>query len=959
MQKTFSFIVVGAGISGIRTALNFAELGYKVCLLDRSASSGGILNQLDHQFPDNHCGMCRMLPMIDRDSGLQLCLRKGVFHKNIEFMPQTQVVDVQGLVGQLKITVTKQAAGIDPLRCTGCGNCESVCPETTPDQFNAHLSMRKAVYLPIPHQIPNFRVIDWETCTRCAECLKVCPVKAINLENKPHTFKVEAAALILSQGAELYDPIVSDLYGYGQLSSVVTATAFERMLSSSGPYKKYKNIKKIAWIQCVGSRNLMLGADYCSNVCCMFSVKEALLAYDRIPDGEFTIFYMDLRAYGRDFQKFVDQAESKGIRLIRCRIHSIEPFENTDALRISYFKSGAIIDEVFDLAVLAVGRRPGQALPVYADHDGVIKVNQVPEIKDIAQAVISADNAAAQALEMIKTPLDYSDDADYESNAHLCEDEPQIEVVVCNCGHCGSLTVDIIKTEFAQQTGINFIGVDNACTPKGWADLLQRLKESSANRLLLILCNPHVYLPLLSQLQKETQIATALTELIDLPALERHGRAVDDIKMALNRLRYKNSQSEFKTDMLRPVFPTGLVIGGGPAGISAALHLAQQGFDVDLVEKSETIGGNISWITPEKIRLNFSELINAAKAHTLIRIHYQSEVMQTYGHTGRFITKIKNQNKTIELTHGAVIIATGGRRIEIEASGLKPHKKIVSLFDLACQTETSNFTAQDLKQIVMIQCVGSREEPHNYCSRICCPKALNTAIKIKELNPETCITIFYRDIMTYGESEKLYTKARQKGILFIPYTKTRKPVVKSNSAQVLVEGFDPIMGQEIILQPDLVVLALGLETRKDLPPVFNLKTTCNGFLKEADSKWRPLDSGREGVFIAGLIRGPLRADEAVMEGRAAAQRSLQILTRKQIKIPSMVAFVRPSLCSQCELCIQNCPYEARYADLETNSIMVDTAACQSCGSCAAVCPNSATIITGCEENSIMEALELN
>jgi heterodisulfide reductase subunit A len=980
MIKNTKILVVGAGISGIRSALDLAETGHRVCLIDKAPAMGGILSQLDHQFPDNHCGMCRMLPMIDRDNGQQFCLRKGLFHENIEILLSTEIISIEGNAGNLTVTISRRPQGVDPDRCTGCRDCESECNIEISDEFSAGFRKRKAIYLPTPHQIPNQRVIDWDTCSLCGACRDACPTGSINLDNQPETLVLEnIPAVIISTGVELYDPGHVDLYGFGHLPNVVTATAFERILSSSGPYQGRlfrpsdgKALKKIAWIQCVGSRNIMIGADYCSTACCMFAVKEALLASRKIgKDARTAIFYMDMRTFGRDFQRYKDRAEKDaGIRFVRCRVHSIEPAENDKDILISYIdSSGNPIDETFDMAVLSTGKNPEFQLPEFASREGVFTVNSARGFMDIQGAVISASVASEKAGRSVSKKesalLQQRPEKLYFDA--VCEEKPQIQIVLCTCGDFLKpvLDWDRIKAELKNMPGrIEIARIKMICDQNGWDEMIAMLRNGTANRLLLAACNPLVYLPRLKELSQETGIMPSLMEVINLRSMVdqatdlafRTRAVLCELEMSIRRLFSHNPVEP----ALYPVSKSALIVGAGPVGLTAAISLAVRDFKVSLVEKTSRLGGNWSNIQSAESRETIRTLVTEVENHPLITIHSEAEVIQSFGNPGRFVTRIRSNNKDEKsLLHGVTILATGGRAAETTAYSYGKNNKITTLFELEERLQQPDFAVGSNATIVFIQCVDSREEPRNYCSRICCLKSLKAAITLREVYPQSQVYIFYRDIMTYGNSEQVYTQARRKGVMFIPYDLENKPRVRIESGRIMVEGSDPVLDEPVFFEADLVALATGIvpNPAADLVSIFNLKTTCDGFIREADSKWRPVDTGREGIFICGVGRSPSRANEAMDEGKAAAQRALRILSKDTMIASRHTARVRHVFCSLCETCMHVCPHGARYMDFELQRVQVDHAACQGCGVCAAGCPNSATIIESFEENGIMGAIE--
>ncbi len=950
-------IVAGAGISGIRAAFDLAETGHKVLLIDKAPGYGGILPQLDNQFPDDHCGMCKMLPMVVRDPGRQFCLKKGLIHENIELMQCCEIKDVTGTPGNLNVLLNKKAIGINSDLCINCGKCEEVCMVTTTDSFNGHLSKRKAVFFPVPFQIPNNRTIDEKVCTKCGDCLKVCPEDAIDLsfENREVHLK-NIPAVIMATGNKLYAPSDTDLYGFGVLKNVVTSIGFERLMSQSGPTEGKplrpsdgKRIEKIAWIQCVGSRNIMTGSDYCSSACCMFSLKEAVFAKTKLSDPcETTIFYMDMRTHGRDFQRYRDKAvKEHGVKLVRCRVHSVEKDFDTGDVRISYMdESGDQIEKTFDLIVLATGRDSKQEFSEFTSNKAVHVINREFEFKDISETVIEASS--------IVSNVDTQRESFGPNRVKLSYDAPNFLVIVCNCSskEKSRLVSDELIQQINKKPGnIKTLLLDAICSQKGFEDLTKLAADTKYNRLIIVSCTSDLFRSKINALEKRTGIHRHYIDFVEFENTMDEEQLLNRIIASHGSLKTRNTLKVRKKEAMK----TALIIGAGPAGLSAAEILANHDIGVTLVEKNKEPGGNLKFITGAAEISEVNKLLSRVKELDNITIMSESEVTSYHGTAGNFTLSIGNPDGFTVLPAGAIILATGGTRKETTAYGYD-NNRVMTLFDLEQKIEAVDFKA---RHIVMIQCVQSREEPDNYCSRICCVKALKTAIKIKEKDPEIKVTILYRDIMTYGNSEKIYTLARKNKIDFITFSREKKPVVKVLKEHSLVSLLDPVLQEQIEIKADIVSLSTGVKpyANNDLFELFDLNRTQDGFVKEADYKWRPVDTGKEGIFVCGLARMPQNASEAMKEGRAAAMRALRILSRDFIETQSVTAMVRHAICSKCELCIGACPFQARFIDPQSNLIEVDDAACQACGTCASVCPNNATVISGFEDSGVMNQIE--
>jgi heterodisulfide reductase subunit A len=1133
-KKIGSALIVGAGISGIRSALDLAEVGYHVILIDRAPHLGGTLTQLDYQFPSDRCGMCKMLPLVERDASSQYCLRKGLFHENIEILLSTELVAVTGEPGKFQVTLRQRPNLVDPERCIGCGECSRVCPVEIADEFNMGLTRRKAVYLPVPHAIPNHYVIDLASCTHCGACEKACPTAAIDFRRDarrqfrilvvddelivrdslkewleedgfqadtaesgaealekvsreayhlilldikmpgmdgvevlkraketrpelpvvmmtayatvetaveamkigaldylmkpfdPDTLmplvikfyegierggmrEVEVGAVVLATGFGSYNPATGkNTYGYGVVPNVVTSLEFERMLSGTGPNQGRllrpsdgREISRIAWLQCVGSRDLQVGADYCSSVCCMFSIKEALLAKERSGGGvEASIFYMDMRTFGKGYQRYRDRAEKEyGVHFKRSRIHSVEPAGAGGDLRLAYTDlSGVEHEEMFDLVVLATGQRPNEGSKELAEmagvdlnpwgfcksdglslsqtnRQGVMVAGSFSGLRDIADSVIQASSASLQASSVIHGKgggLAEVPEGQTEYR-EVSMEPPQTMVAICTCN--GGLTeaARLREVEVALLTlpGVSKVYLtEHLCTQEGWKAFEEAAVESGANRLLLGACLPYVYTKKLRELGEKVGLSPALMEVVDIRTPAFPGREFDQnqmsrdvmaiLAMGVARVKGMDPPSESFTAGVQKA----LVVGGGIAGMTAALAIADHGFEVFLVERGETLGGNLRFLHRLLDGISPQELLEKTKArverHPKIRVYSTAKLIHSHGRAGHYLTTIERGDGVGEtLIHGVTVLATGGREAATKAYCYGQSEAIITQRQLEVGLHDGTVNPTALGVVAMIQCVDSREEPRNYCSRICCASALKHALSLKEKNPEISIYIFYRDLMAYGFLESYYTRARQAGVIFVQYDVADKPRVAMEDGGPVLTASDPILRREIAIRPDLLVLSTGVvpEEQGQLATMFGVELDRDGFFQEAESKWRPVDFLKEGVFVCGLSHSPRTLPESIATAEAAAMRALRILTNERLSGGRQVAEVRHSLCSLCERCVAACPYGARWRDEEEEKILVDELACQGCGSCAAVCPNSASVLRGYRDQHVLAVID--
>ena len=1151
-RKIGKALVVGAGISGIRAALDLAETGYGVTLIDRAPHFGGVLRQLDYQFPTNRCGMCKMLPLVERDASSQFCLRKGLFHENIDILLSTEISAIEGEPGNFTVSLRQKPTWIDPDRCIGCGICEDVCPVDVPDAFNAGLSTRKAIYLPVPHAVPNPYIIDLAACTHCGQCEKVCPTDAVQLaadqrrkfrilvvddelivrdslkewledegffvdtaesgtaalekldqgtfhlmltdikmpgmdgvellkaakdvypdlsvlmmtayatvETAVEAMKIgaldylvkpfvpealipmvvkvyedleagkirnlEVGAIVFCGGTDYFNPAEgTNVYGYGINTGVITSLELERILSGTGPSRGKlvrpgdgKPVEKIAWFQCVGSRDIQCDADFCSSICCMYAIKEALLAKEREGDRlEAAIFYMDMRTFGKSFQRYRDRAENDhGVRFERARIHSVTMDEKTGDPVIRYVRTdGTCLDETFDLVVLAVGQRPAPGTaqiaelagiplnpwgfvqtepfsPAGTGKPGIVVGGSFSGLKDISESVIHASAAAMEASRVIHAAGGglAAESLTEPDHRDVSRENPRILAAICTCGGRFSGQMDsekLVRTLEQDPCVEQVVSLENCCTEKGWDELAEIAEAGSPNRILIGACHPYLFIRRLRELGRRIHLDPTLMDVVDILSPVIGQSAAHDaqtetdplsappwagsstfsfqlsaLQMGLSRLKHMDTQPVPRI----PVSRRALVVGGGIAGMHAALSIADHGYPVDLVEQSDHLGGNLLWLSRtldgDATLPLLEETVRKVEKHGHIDVHLETKITGTFGEVGNFYTTIKNGDGTVKtIEHGVVILATGGGEARTESYGYGRSEAVMTQKELESRLAGDDFDAGRLTSVVMIQCVDSRQEPRNYCSRVCCPTSLKHALKLKENNPDIAVYILYRDLMACGFAESYFTEARRAGVIFIQYDVKNKPQVsvpEESGASICITAVDPLLGRPVDIEADLLVLATGIvpQMPPELAEAFGVDRDPDGFFAEAESKWRPVDALKEGVFACGLALSPRSIPESIATAGAAAQRSLRILSREKLPAGKIVATVRHSLCSLCERCIEACPYGARTLNLELGKVLVNPAMCQGCGDCASVCPNSASVVLGFTEQQIFDVID--
>jgi heterodisulfide reductase subunit A len=1005
-------LVMGAGVAGIRAALELAENGYQVLLTDSSAHIGGILTKLDFQFPSDHCGMCKMLPTVGREYASQYCMRKHLFHDNIEIMPFTKVRAVRGEPGSFTVELLRGAHYVDTDICMGTGYCTDVCPVEVPDEFNEGLTSRKAIYRPVPHNLPNMFVIDADACTRCGECVKVCPVDAIDLDAKDESQEVVVDAVVLAAGTELCAPEnLEEMSAYRASQDVVTALQFERLLSSSGCFageirrpSDGGRVRRIGWLQCVGSRDRRHGRDYCSSICCMFALKQAVMAHKKGgPDVETTIFYMDMRTFEKDFYRYREYAEEEhGVRLVRCRVQGVDRMAD-GTLSIRYFdsKTGEFELGEFDLVVLSTGQAPlkvGEALEkllglefegsaycpaltadkVRSPVEGVYMCGSFLGLSDISGAITSGIAAAGRASALMHSLRREFKRSELPVEKPVARQLPRTAVILCGWkqGKCPSeIDLEPLRTALLEQSGVGEVHIlDTLCQGESYEKAEAILAKSSCNRVIFCACLPYVYRHRLRLLAERAGFNPTLVQVVDLRGLIQRCLAEKDeanfTRRALAELQ--GTLDELKvTDALPariiPVEQRALVVGGGIAGMRAALSLAERGIEVDLVERSPKLGGHsakglhttLEGYDPAAV---ITELTERTHENRKVNVYLNSEVVASNGSLGCFRTAVRNGGEREEvIRHGATILATGGREATTEEYCFGQSDRIVTQSELEQRLANGAITDGALDTIVMIQCVGSRERgAHEYCSRVCCAAALKNALETLRRKPDARVIILNRDIMTYGFLERYYTEARAKGVIFAKYDLEAKPEVEVVDGAPVVRFTDSVLRTPVEVNPNLLVLSTGIEpsdANPKLAEIFGVELSADGFFQEAESKWRPVDLLKAGLFVAGVAHSPRPINEVIVQAEAAAQRAFTYLSQQILTAARRIARVRDSLCSRCQVCIAVCPYEAREFDAIENRIVIDPAACQGCGMCSAACPNGAAEVVGLTENQTMAAID--
>jgi heterodisulfide reductase subunit A len=922
---------------------------------------------------------------------------------NVEIITNAEVQNISGQAGDFRVTVLSKPRFVDGAKCTGCGMCSQYCPVSIPDPHNQNLAKRKAIDILYTQAVPSSYSVCPDYClflTRkeCKQCTRACQTGAINFEQKPETAVFSVGAVILATGFTECDPSEISAYCYKDSPNVVTGREFERISSASGPYggkisrpSDLKKPQRLAFVQCAGSRTRTSGNEYCSSVCCKYAVKDAIVALEHEPDLDISVFFMDMRMPGKGFEVFYGRAKAAGVHFVRARIAEIERDPETEDLSVKYVtEEGRLVKEVFNLVVLPMGLEPpegnfalakaaGVALnrygfcatsllvPLATSREGIFVAGGFRGPMALPDSVVQASGAAAAVSELLHPARrTLITERPVPSERTVVGEPLRIGVFICNCGKNIGGVVDVAEVrKYAAALPDVAISVDNlySCSEDTQALIKDTVVKANLNRVVVAACTPRTHEPLFQETIREAGLNRCLVEMVNIRdqcswvhAHEREAateKAKDLVRMAVAKARL----IEPLASPLIDVAPKALVIGGGLSGMTAALSLADQGFPVSLVERKGRLGGNLRHIRytlegedPERL---LHELVERVSAHKNITVFANAELEAVSGFVGNFETRIAIRKGTDKEErgerHGVIILATGAEALRPTEYLYGRHQNVLLQHELEERLADGLFVPADGDSVVLIQCVGSRDEDRPYCSGICCSMAVKNALKIKELNPRTRVYLLYRDMRTTGFHEEFYAAAREQGVVFIRYRKDQKPVVSgTEDGSLTVTVRDPLLGADVVINAGLVALSTALVPTENavLEKVLPVPRSADGFYLESHVQLKPVDSYIDGIFLCGMAQFPKSIDESIAQAKAAASRASILLARGHVQAEPIVASCDRERCIGCRLCVSFCPYSAitMTKDGKRSKAEVVAAACKGCGVCASYCPARAMTV---------------
>ena len=903
------------------------------------------------------------------------------------------------------------------MKCTGCGTCVEYCPLEIPDPYNQDLSSNKAVHIYFSQAVPLITYID-ESCLyleekKCAICEGACKNEAICLHREAEELKVKVGAIVLCPGYEPFYPNLRGDYGYGRMENVVTSLDFERLLCATGPHEgevlrpsDKKHPRNIAWIQCVGSRQVVPGGNsYCSSVCCTYTQKQVILAKDHDAETECTVFHNDIRSYSKDFEKFYQRAASlPGIRFIRSYVSVGKEIPESKNVTIRYATAeDGVKEEEFDLVVLSVGLNPPDEAEKMAglygielDSHGFCKTNPDNPIEtsrpgvfvsgafqgplDIPESVFSASGAGSQCGEFLNHRRgQLSKERIYPAEKDVSQEEPRVGVFVCHCGANIGRVVDVRSTVDYVKTLPHVVHAEEqlfSCATDSAESITETVREKGLNRVVVTACSPRTLEPLFRDTLREAGINQYYLDMANIRehcswvhAREKEKatkKAKDITRMSVARACHLEPLQEIDL----PVTKKALVVGGGIAGMTCALSIANQGHEVYLIEKKKELGGvsrNIhSTLDGMDVQAYLSDLVRTVYQHRLIHVYTGAMITEATGYVGNFITSVTSDRGTTEIIHGAAVIATGAQEYEPTEYLYGEDERVLTQLQLGAKISRRDETLINSESLVMIQCVGCRQEDRNYCARVCCSHAIKNALNLKKIHPDIDVTIIFRDMRTYGFTEDYYRQASDNDVKFIRYEPDEKPRVEAAEAEgrpvLRVTLPDYVLGRKLAIDADTLVLSAAVippAGNREISNLFKVSLGPDDFFKEAHVKLRPVEFGTEGVYLCGMAHYPKHIPEAISQAYVAASRALTLLSNDIVTVSGSVCGVTEDDCVSCGACITVCMYNAiEFRETpQGRKAWVNPVLCKGDGLCCAKCPTNAIFLKHFTDEDLLSQID--
>ncbi|NHI90941.1 MAG: CoB--CoM heterodisulfide reductase iron-sulfur subunit A family protein [Candidatus Lokiarchaeota archaeon] len=993
-EKLDEVLIIGAGIAGMDCALDLANAGYKVHLIEKTPCIGGNYAKIYKIFPYDECSACVLTPKMNQVGK----------HINISILTLTEVLEIKGKIGNFQVKLLQKPRYVDFDKCTGCQQCIITCPVEVPHEYNYGLTNRKAIYMDFAQQIPFIATIDKDHCINCKMCVQTCKANAIDHDMKEKLMEINVGSIVIATGFEEFDPSEKlPQFGYKRYKNVVTSLGYERMTHPAGLDNVVrpsdgKQIKKAIFVNCVGSRDETIDQIYCNKVCCMFGMKNARFLRMHEPNAEIYISYIDIRAAGKLFEEYYrSTCDQYNIKFIRGKAAEIQEHEDSSLLvRLENTETGEPLDiDNVDLVSLNCSFKPSRGtleiakllnLKLAKDNflsdldnssndnfssgsietaiPGIYMIGTAHGPRDGTDTIAEAKAAASAAANHLKAPskaIEIKEFKSIEDNNYT----PRIGVFICHCGGIISSVVDIKKVveEIKKIPNVEFVtNYLFMCSSPGQDLIKEHITQNNLNRIVVASCTPLVHEKTFRDACEEVGLSrfyfTGPINIREQCAMVHHDypedateKAIQLIKGGIARVKNLKNVPIKELDVIKST----LIIGAGISGMNAALDVAAKGNKSYLIERTDKVGGrlnNLYELFPfsKKANVILNEYKEKIEKNSNIELFLNSEICEMSGYLGNYKFKLNVDGEIKEIEVGSVIVSIGTKEYE-PSEGEYGYKKTLNIITtLELERKLQNNELRSINSVAFIQCVGSRaykecsETGNVYCSRVCCNVSIMNAKILKEKFPNAQITIFYKQhLRAYGRyMEEIYREIQLNGVNFVRWTPEAplKIQINENNKKPQINFKDSLINEDFVLEVDLLVLSVGQEAPEGIEKLcetLGITRSQDGFVEELHVKFKPVETKVPGIYSSASF--PKDIADSVSLARASASAAQQL--QKGIQLELTTAIVDEELCVGCGLCELICPYEAN-SMIQKNPFEIlattDEIKCKGCGTCVAACP---------------------
>ncbi len=990
MSNMDTVVVYGTNVAAQRAAANLGKSGYHVLIINKGKYLGEVSSQLGLQHPRAICNTC-----------LRFVINKI---PHVEVINQAEVVSVSGEAGDFKVKIKRTEQSVEPNLCIGCNKCIDVCPVSVKDHdIRGREFERKAMVAVLRPVTPIDYYVDFDNCTECGECTKVCPTNAINLEPKEVEETIEAAAIVLGPEFTESDAILSEFL-YGLHPNVIKSSELELWYMGTGPQLESlarpsdgKIPKSISLISTVGFSDYEF-ASYSSD---MLVLEEAMQIKKLNKDIDVYVFVKDLRIYGKGHVAYYQKVLDNGIKVIETS--NLKLANENDDISIEYTIRGKSEKVISNLVVLSPGQKPdpnwkelAKRFNIELTEAGFCKVRPLSSgattregIYAIGEFVLPMgdsesiyDGTAVIPHVISHLSSKYVKPKPQPRFRNVQYEEPSTAVLFCKCGgqFDAAIDYDKVKSELSSVYSVSKVEfVDYLCLKDGIAKIKQTAADPSINRIILAGCGINAKGRKLQQVVAQGGLNPSLSELVQIREFVAwvHDDKDAATEKAIDLTRYaieKAIHSEAFNIPTEEYDKRVLIIGGGLAGLRSAEILADRGYEVILVESSDKLGGTASEISLKLDDVDISQYVSKLSekimSHDRVTVYLNSSVLDVSGWAGRFnstlLVKTSEGEKRVSIKYGVAIIAIGAKPI---SSPLFDNKNVISLIEFDKQIMQDSNYPKSLGSVAIINDECLQEPDYVSNARLCSPHMLRSAIRIKESNPQVDVFVIYNKSISYGLYDLYLEKAKSLGVKFIKVDSKQGVSIKHGN-KILLELIDHYSGENINLSVDTLLVATSIlpdiNVSKKLATDFETHLDSQGFFITPDDpyesiniQFRPYDLGTHGVFVAGLSYSSRTVEDTIRLADTAAQNALFIVSKKKIQAPSgrLIAYTIERFCSGCALCVDACPYDARFIDPERKVSVVRETICDGCGACAAACPSGAAKLRLFTEPQMFAAID--